>query len=184
MANPVTLAEVQQHLRLGTLDTAEQAEINTMIDAATEHAEAFCNRGFRSGTKTEQYDAFPSSESQPFVLFADAQSVSTVSYYDTENVQQTYGTTRLINRGGRSYVYPAFGAEWPTDSNELPYNITVTFVDVDEASVPASVKQAIMLLIGDMYENRENSVTGQGVTHVKMTLTAERLLTPFKTRLA
>jgi len=37
MANPVTLAEVQQHLRLGTLDTAEQTEINTMIDAATEH---------------------------------------------------------------------------------------------------------------------------------------------------
>ena len=56
MANPVTLAEVQQHLRLGTLDTAEQAEITLMVDAATEHAEAFCNRGFRSGPKTEQYD--------------------------------------------------------------------------------------------------------------------------------
>lgn len=184
MANPVTLAEVQQHLRLGTLDTAEQAEITLMVDAATEHAEAFCNRGFRSGTKTEQYDEFPSSDTTALVLFADAQSVSSVSYYDTENAEQSYGTTRLVNRGGRSYIYPAFGSEWPTDCGDKPFNITVTYVDVDESSVPSSVKSAILLLVGDMYENRENSVTGQGVTHVKMSLTAERLLTPYKTRLA
>ena len=184
MANPVTTAEVQQHLRLGTLDTAEQAELDLMVSAATEYAEAFCNRGFQSGTKTEQYDEFPSSDATALVLFADAQSVSSVTYYDTENTEQSYGTTRLINRGGRSYIYPSFGADWPVDSNNKPYNITVTFADVDAAAVPSSVKSAILLLVGDMYENRENSVTGQGVTHVKMSLTAERLLTPYKTRLA
>lgn len=184
MANPVTLAEVQQHLRLGTLDTAEQAEIALMVGAATEHAEAFCNTNFVSGTSVATFDKFPSGAHMPLYVPGDAQSVTSIGYYDSNHSAQTYATTRLINSGGRSMIYPAFGEEWPTDSNELPHSITVTYVAGDEGSVPSAVKSAILLLVGDLYENRENAVTGQGLTHIKMTLTAERLLTPYKTRIA
>lgn len=183
MADPVTLAEVQTHLRLGTLDAAEQAELTAMISAATEYAENFCNRSFRSGTQTQLFGSFPTIETDPLVILGNAASV-TIQYYDTTNTLVDFTDYRVIPDGGRSLVFPAFGSQWPSDGNGLPYSIVLTYTTTVGSSVPASVKHAVLLLVGDMYENRENSVTGQGVTHVKMSLTAERLLTPYKTRLA
>ncbi len=184
MANPISAAEASQHLRLGTLDTAEQDELNAMIDTATAMVEAFCNRPFTAATSTDMFDRFPSSPATPLVSYKDIQSLTSISYVDSSYEPQTYTTHRVVNIGGVSRIFPALGQEWPSDNCELPYNIVVTAQSGDETAVPAPVKSAILLLVGDLYENRENSVTGQGLVHVKMSLTAERLLTPYKTRLA
>lgn len=184
MANPVTLAEVQQHLRLGTLSSAEQAEINMMIDTATEYAENFCNRAWTSSSQTQNYSSFPLSDSSPLVINSDVQSITSIGYYDTEHVASTFTLYRFVNRAGRTEVYPAYGEDWPADSNNMPHNITITYVAGNEAGVPSAVKSAVLLLVGDLYENRENAMTGQGITQIKTNLSAERLLTPYKTRLA
>lgn len=181
MANPISVAEVAQHLRLGTLDADETTELTTLITTATEYAESFCNRPWRTLPKTELFSEFPSD---CFTFAGDVQSVEQLSYYDTNHILTHYHTTRVASIGGRSYVYPAFGATWPTDSNGEAYSISIDYTTGRNDAVPSSVKSAILLLVGDLYENRENSVTGQGVTHVKMSLTAERLLTPYKTRAA
>lgn len=184
MANPVTLAEVQQHLRLGTLDANEQAEITMMITTATELAESFCNRAWRSGSSTALFDGFPASETDALIINGDVQSVDSIGYYDTDHASTSYTTFRFINVSGRTKIYPSFGTEWPTDSNDLPGNITVSFTAGDEGSVPSSVKSAILLMVGDLYENRENTPIDQGITSVQMSMTAERLLFPYKTRIA
>ena len=183
MANPVTLSEVQQHLRLGTLDAAEQAEIEIMITSATELAEAFCNRSWRSGTSSALFDSFPANDRTPMVINADIQSVSSVGYYDTDHSLVTFTSFRFVNNAGRSKLYPSFGSEWPSDSNEMPASITVSYTAGAEASVPSSVKSAILLMVGDLYENLENDVVGTIVSKV-MSMTSERLLYPFKTRIA
>lgn len=183
MANPVTTSEVQQHLRLGTLDAAEQAEIEIMITSATELAEAFCNRSWRSGTSTALFDSFPANSTTPVVFNSDVQSVTSIGYFDTDHVSTTFTDFRFVNTGGRAKIYPSFGNEWPTDSNNLPSNITVTCVAGDEASVPSSVKSAILLMVGDLYEHRENDIAGTNVSKT-LTTTSKNLLTPFKTRIA
>lgn len=182
MANPVTLAEVQQHLRLGTLDATEQAEIEIMITSATELAEAFCNRSWRSGTSSALFDSFPANDTTPLVINADIQTISGVGYYDTDHSAATFASFRFVNSSGRSKIYPSFGSEWPSDSNEMPASITVSYTTGDEASVPSSVKSAVLLMVGDLYENRENSIVGTSSSPVQ--LTAERLLFPYKTRIA
>lgn len=184
MANPVTLAEVQQHLRLGTLDAAEQAEIELMISTATELAESFCNRPWTSGSQTIHFDSFPSSETGFFAVHGDIQSITTLHYYSTEHVQAPFIHFRFINLGGKSKIYPAFGYQWPTNGSGLPGSVEITYVGGDEASVPSSVKSAILLMVGDLYENRENTVIDSGISTVKMSMTAEKLLTPYKTRIA
>ena len=185
MANPVTLAETQSHLRLGTLDAAEQAELTTMITAATEMAESYCNRSWRSGSKTALFTKFPLSEVQPFVITDAIQSVTSIGYYNASHTASTFADFRVVNIGGRSDIYPAFGKYWPTDSNDLPHNITITAVVGDESSVPSSVKNAILLMVGDLYENRENDVVGAGVSVSNITsMTSKNLLHPYKTRIA
>jgi len=183
MANPITLAQVQSHLRLGTLDAAEQAELTIMITAATEMAESYCNRSFRSGSKAVQFTSFPPSELQPIAITNDVQSITSIGYYDSSHVAATFTDYRVVSFGGRSDIYPSFGSYWPSDSNELPHNITVTVVVGDEASVPSSVKSAILLMIADLYENRENDVVGTIVSKLT-SMSSKNLLHPYKTRIA
>ena len=184
MANPVTVAEVQQHLRLGTLTAAEQAEIELMVSSATEHAEMYCNRAWTSGTSTVVFDRFPLTANTAMTVHADIQTITAITYYDTAHTAKTFTAHRVVNNAGRSKLYPTYGQEWPTDSNCLPANISVTYAAGNEATVPACVKSAILLMTGDLYENRENTTIDMGITAIKMSMTSERLLFPYKTRAA
>ena len=184
MANPITIADVQQHLRLGTLDAGEQAELEMMIESATELAESFCNREWRSGDSSALFDFFPTASSIPLTVNADIQAISGISYYNGSHEMTSFTSFRYVNIAGRSKIYPAFDATWPTDCNNLPFNIIVDLTVGDELNVPSSVKSAILLIVGDLYENRENTVIDQGISSVSLSVTAERLLTPYKTRLA
>ena len=183
MANPITLAEAQAHLRLGTLDAAEQAELTIMITASTEMAESYCNRSWRSSTKAVLFTRFPLTELQPIVITDDVQSITSIGYYDSSDLAATFTDFRAVTVGGRSDIYPAFGEYWPSDSNDLPHNITVTVVVGDEATVPSSVKSAILLMTADLYENRENDIVGTIVGKLN-SMTSKLLLHPYKTRIA
>jgi uncharacterized phiE125 gp8 family phage protein len=116
-----------------------------------------------------------------------ASSVDSVTYYDTDDVQQTLtgADYRLVTRNGLSKLYPAMGEYWPSDGGNEPANVAVTFT-VGEASasdVPAAVKAAILLFVGSLYEYREEGVIdNSGVALVSAPVAAERLLHPFKLR--
>ena len=181
MVSPITVADAQTHLRLGPLDLDESAELERIIEAATDHASAYCNQQFTDGSVTEYHDSFPSHPGQPVNINIKASTTPAVTYYDTSNNQQTATGVRHIVRGGRTSIYPEFGGEWPQDCNNEPGSVTVTG-SPDTSAVPAPVKSAILLYVGDLYENRENSVVGTITSSIQ--LTAERLLTPYKTRAA
>lgn len=185
MANPVTTLQAAQHLRLGTLDEAETTELEMMITSATELAEAYCNRPFRASTMTHTFDKFPYSAAEPLICYSDAQSLTSLTYIDSAYASQEVTYVRTTNRAGYTRVYPSYGHEWPTDSCELPESITLVVASGDEANVPSAIKSAILLLVGDLYENRENSTVQAGLSaSVKMNLSAERLMSPYKVRLA
>ena len=181
MVSPITVAEAQTHLRLGPLDSDETAELERIIEAATQHASAFCNQQFTDGSVTEYHDSFPSHPGQPVNINIKTAATPAVTYYDTSNNLQTATSIRHIVKGGRTSIYPAFGGDWPQDCNNEPGSVTVVGIP-DTSEVPASVKSAILLYVGDIYENRENSVVGTITSSIQ--LTAERLLTPYKTRAA
>lgn len=192
MANLVSTQEALEHLRLPTDDvtTPEYLEVERMVGAATEWCENYCKRAFTQGTKTKTFTYFPSytlnkTEQALPLTGGVVDSVTSLTYYDTDFVQQTFADWRLVVTHGASYLYPAMDESWPTDNSCEPYAIAVTYV-VGEASlsdVPDSVKQAALLIVGSLYEYREEGVIdNSGVALVSAPVAAERLLHPYKMR--
>ena len=193
MADPVTLAEARIHLRLPTsIDTDEQDEITRIISAATEYAENYTNRLWTTGNRTEYFDVFPiSTDRTRLGLYLPSAkggiTISSVTYYDDNYQQQTLASNlyRVVGATDRAYLFPAMGEVWPTDLSNEPKHIAVTYAIDGTVSVPQSVKQAILLLVGALYEYREDGVIDNaGLALVKAPKAAEDLLNPYRIRLA
>lgn len=192
IALPLTVEDALEHLRLGgTADPAEYLEVERMLNAAVQVASDWTNRAWVVETRTASFDCFPVAPAyQKACLYLDGgvvDSIVSLTYYDTDYVQQTLDPSayRLVTGRGRGKVYPAMGEEWPTDSAEYePEQITVTYT-VGSGVVPAPVVSAILLILGSLYEYREDGVIDNaGLALVKAPIAALDLLRPYKLRIA
>lgn len=195
---PVTVDEAVEHLRLGpTVDDEEWLSVEQMISAATALAESICSRSWMQTTKTVGYSRFPDSswpKTGQYLLLpgGEVSSITSLKYYDTSDppVEKTLGSSlyRLVTGYGLPRVYPAMGESWPTDANSCePDHITITYVvgDNDVLDVPAPVKSAILLIVGSLYEYREDGVIDNaGLALVRAPVAAKDLLHPYKMRIA
>ncbi len=177
---PVTLTEAKLHLRVDFSD--EDTLISNYIAAATAFAEEYTRMSLLTTTIRQALSDFPAySLYNPFqairLFRPPLQELLTVKYYDSDNVQQTLydsagDTSKLIIDSTRypARIYPAYDTTWPTtasrpDAVEVRYKAGWS----SAAQVPPDIKQAILLLIGEMYERRENFVK-------QLPTAAERLL--------
>ena len=187
MADPVTLDEVLQHLRLTSTSAEEDTELLNMITAATEYAENITKRNLRGSTVTKHLTSFPSPlyrlKSGITLTKGPVASITSVKYYDTDNVQQTVDPSayRLVIVDNNSTLYPAIGGNWPSDCNEEPFAIEVIYV-LDATGIPQAIKHAILLIVGALYENREDGIIDQGIVALKAPIAAMNLLWPYKLR--
>jgi hypothetical protein len=77
------------------------------------------------------------------------------------------------------------GEVWPTDVADEPKHVAVTYALDGSVSVPASVKQAILLVMGSLYEYREDGIIDNaGLALVKAPKGADDLLSPYRLRIA
>lgn len=110
-------------------------------------------------------------------------SVDLVTYFDSAGVQQTISSTayQIARVGTRrpSVLWPAVGASWPTAESFLSGSVTIRFTCgyASAQLIPASIRQALLLLIGHLYENRE--ATGPNLA--EMPFGFANLLAPFQT---
>lgn len=73
-------------------------------------------------------------------------------------------------------ILPAYGKSWPTFTPFPTGAVKVRFeAGYPHGTVPAKVKQAMLLLIGEWYENRENVVVGN-VTATELPFAVKSLL--------
>ncbi|MBE9509139.1 MAG: phage head-tail connector protein [Chloroflexi bacterium] len=157
---------VKDHLRITQTD--ENDLLDRLIQAAREHLEDDTRRAVITQTWNLYLDAFPSSSATPILLPLPAlQSVGGdgggfIKYYDQNNVLQTWSTddyqVSITSLPGR--ILPAHGEVWPTTYGILDA-VQIQFVcGYGDAvtDVPEKLRQAMLLLIGSMYENRESEV--------------------------
>jgi len=168
-AEPVTLEDAKLHLRVDHAD--EDTLISACIAAGREQAEAFTRRFIMPQTVELSLPAFPERISLPLPF----KSVVSVKHIDGDGVEQTLADVQAVNLGHDAYILPAYGSSWPATRN-VPEAVKVrVIVGYDE--VPASIRAAILLLVGEMYANREES----GPSNIgQLPLTAERLLSFFR----
>lgn len=187
-AEPISTAEAKVHCRIDGTD--EDAWLATAITAARQAAENFCNRYIAEQTVEARFSGWPMC--QPWGMRlpgSDPARSVVVKYIDQDGAEQTADpVTYQIGWTAPSYVVNAWGVRWPYLRYE-PDNVRITYVagyTLPGASpqtypLPAAIKQAMLLLIGNMYENREANVIGAAVA--ELPLGVQYLLQPFRLEL-
>ena len=154
-AYPVTLAEAKANCRIDGTD--EDTLVNGLIAAATAHVESRTGRSIIERVYDVTFDAFADEMILPV---GPVLSVDEVAYLDTTNATQTLASSayQVDNTNSPHRIIREPGASWPAAS-QRKNAVTVT-VTVGYDTVPPELKQAILLLVGDWYRNRESTVVG------------------------
>lgn len=151
---PVTLDEARNHLRVG--GGVDTAIITALIGTARRHAETVTRRALISQTWDYYIDKFVKCIYLPL---PPVQSITSVKYLDTSGVLQTLAnteyTTDVITEPAR--IVEAFGKVWPAEQNIINAVVIrfVTGYGALTTDVPEGIRQAILMLIGHWYENRQ-----------------------------
>jgi len=153
---PVSLAEAKAHLRVTHTD--EDSLIAELIAAARQWFEEQTYRALVTQTWDLKLDEFPRGEDPIRLPRAPLQSVTSITYTDTVGATQTLAAAAYVVSATRQpgVIRPAYGYVWP-EAQDKPDAVTVRFVAGygAAAAVPAQIKAAIKLLIGQLYEFRE-----------------------------
>ena len=159
---PVTLTEAKAHLRVTASD--DDTYIDGLIKLATRYVETFTRRQLVTATWEWKLDAFPPSLF--LVPFPPLASVTSIGYTDTQSASQTVSSSDYVvdTHAHPGRISLASGASWPTDPLDQANVVTVTYVAGYGAAsaVPQTFKQAIKLVVSQMYEHREPVVLGGG----------------------
>ena len=152
-SEPVTLAEAKAHLSVTHTD--HDAMIATLITAAREQAEHRAQRSLIDQEWTLSLDTFPP---EIRLRMGRVTAITAVEYVDADGVTQTLAGAGyyLDNRGEfAQWLVPAYGASWPATRDQANA-VTVVYRAGENsgATVPASVKQWILLLVEQWYDNR------------------------------
>ena len=99
-----------------------------------------------------------------------------VSYLDATGVEQMTDLDEFEVMG-RDLV--ASGSSWPWMGGSTRREAVRIRYRAGYETIPAPIKAAIMLMVGDLYRNRE-TVSAGTMTQVPMSTTVENLLAPFR----
>lgn len=154
---PVTLAELQAHLRLYVVAgvTPDDAMIQGQLSAAREYAEHYTGRALAPQTLELALDAFPvGAIDLPGVPVT---SITSIKYIDVAGTEQTLVNTAysLNDYGITARAERAFGTTWPstqTVANALKVRYVAGYV---AGTLPRTVRAALLLFVGHLYENRQ-----------------------------
>lgn len=173
---PVTLTETKTHLRVETED--EDAMITALILAAREHIESWTRRALVTQTWDLRLDGF---RTVIWVPKPALQSVTSINYLDQNGDSQLLATSKYqvdsSTEPGR--IMPVEGEVWPSTQAVTFNTVTVRFVSGygNQSEVPQMLKQGLLLLVGHLFENREQT-TVQNVRQIPMGI--ERVLSPYQ----
>tara|TARA_R110002072_G_scaffold38314_4_gene110908 strand:+ start:15247 stop:15774 length:528 start_codon:yes stop_codon:yes gene_type:complete len=154
MSEPVTFAEAAAHLKLGD-DTSEQALVEGYITAAREWVEDYTGHLL---VKREVEDCFDRLGSMLRLSKRPVVAVTEVAYVAGSGEATSY--TDYVARIGHRFpgqVFPATASRWPA----LARGGTVCVrydAGFDVNAVPRRMIQAVLLLTGEFYKNREAGV--------------------------
>lgn len=151
---PVTVADAKLRLRIDS--NTDDADIQMMIEAATQLASTYTRRSIATDTRRLTLDAFPLEIELPFPPIV---SVESISYINTLGATVVLPSDQYVldNVSEPGWILPADGVTWP-DTKVAANVVEVNYTAGYGTSCPAALKQFILLTVGDMYRNRELTV--------------------------
>jgi len=157
---PLTLAEARDQLRIDGED--EDTLLAGLIQAAREWAEAFTRRALITQTWELVLNTWPTGDRFSLPL-PPLQSVTSIKYTDIDGDEATFSSASYIadtdHTPGR--IVLKNGYSWPAVTLREVSGIRVRFVagyGAAAADTPQVIRQAMLLVVGHLYENREDTV--------------------------
>jgi uncharacterized phiE125 gp8 family phage protein len=208
-AEPLTLAEAQAQVSIGSEITATQAAyLTALIQVAREYAEHYTGRRFVKRTFEMSMDGWNDKGDTQYlkalagaytyggqsicIPYAPLVSVDYIKYVDMAGQQQTLDPSvyQVDTAAEPGKVKPAYLQIWPvvraTDFNSIRIGFTAGYPEVAGASpsdyagnLPAVLKQWMKIRIGGWFENREPIIVGNLVTSIPRDF-CDALLDPLK----
>lgn len=176
----VGLELAKTHLRVD--GAAEDALITGYVGAAVamlDGAAGRLGRALLPQQWTLVLDAFPASSTQAIRLpLPPLRQIDEVAYVDGDGVRRVWAAETYQVVGGRATparLFPAYGQGWPV-ARAQPGAVEITFTAGYDA-VPEPIVQAVLLLVGQWYANREAVNVGNIVNELPFAV--EALLTPY-----
>ncbi len=170
----IPLERLKLHLRVDG-DT-EDAHLQVLLDAAVEYCEHFTGRVLEKRQLEVRLDGFP-----PGVLHVTAvplHSVDSISYVNVDGdvVVLPPEDYKVISTVEPPIALPA--TAWPSDVYQADGTVIVT-VTAGYDPLPKSIEQALLMMCGHYYENRE--VMRERFSRVsEMPFATSALLYPYK----
>jgi len=170
-AEPIDLEFTKNHLRVDTTD--DDTYIETLITVARRTAEQISNHKMITQTWDIKMDSFPGSTTIKLPKsLSPLESVTHVKYTDEDDSESTFGSSNYVvdtySDPGR--IKLSDNTNWPSDTltelNGVEIRVVVGYGDPDD--VPMEMKQAILLIVGHLYENREDVTVGEVAREIPM----------------
>jgi len=145
----------------GNYMTSDDIYIGTLITTAREICEELQHRAYITRTYELTLDAWPCGALE--LPMPPAIAISSITYIDSAGTASTWTPVteyQLDATGFVGRVTPAYGYQWPSATLRELAGIKITYTagyGATASSVPSKVRHAIMMLVGDLYENREDS---------------------------
>lgn len=188
---PITATEVKAHTRID--DSNSDTLITDLIEAVTAHLDGpqgWLGRCLVSQTWDMKLDWFPAYGGIRIPL-APLISIGSITYTDEAGDSQTLSSAnyQVVGVGNHmgGYVTEAYNASWPA-TRDIPEAVTIRFTagyaDINspaESGVPETIKRAMMIMVSDLFEQRETFAYSQNdAAEVPMSVTAKSLLAPYQ----
>jgi uncharacterized phiE125 gp8 family phage protein len=179
---PITVEEAKEHLRV--TDTNSDSYIQDLIAMVTEYVEGVTGRTLITTQYTWKLDTFPCDQ-YLYVPKPPLQAVSSITYIDTDESTQTWGSTyyTVDSHSIPARLTPAYQETWPITLN-VPNAVTITYTAGHSShlgGVPGGIKHAIKFLVAHYWSNRQEAVTAAAlVTSVNTPKASDWLLARYQ----
>jgi len=176
----ITLDQAKQHCRCQ--HDAENDLFTGWIKAAEDFVQDYTNRALMTSTWQWIGDCFPSDEDGADdaidLIIGPVQSVASMTYTDVDGVEQTLDAEDYQFQAHpiSPKLWPGVDSSWPWTQGEkidaVRINLIAGYASAER--VPARFSQAMLLLIGEWFEKREETSIPDAVYHLLDRLKAER----------
>ena len=169
----ITVAELKEHLRVDSND--EDTLIEAYRDAAIAWVEDYCNTRLGDVTAVGYMDYFYNAR----FPVGPVDSITNVTYLDTANASQTLATTKYwydIKTKATRITFDSVPDLYDDTFNAVQINMVLGY---PEASIPNPIITAIRLMVGHLYENRQEVTSGGGVPR-EIPMGMHAILSPYR----
>jgi uncharacterized phiE125 gp8 family phage protein len=166
---PLSLNEAKKQLEIAESDNSHDEHLMRVIGSAREQFEhdtdsAMCFQTWKVVTKQ--------IKDKMVLPKRPIHSITSITYYDAFNNTSTLSTSIYQLDAGKRQIRLAYLQDWPNsvdrwDAWTINYRIGYS---VDGRSVPSIAKQAMLLLVGHYFENRDmivDSVRSDEASHMR-----------------